>query len=190
MIEDHGRFKSSNDQSEPASTSQQNRKSINVDIEIRPYELKDQQAVIDLILGIQQNEFGIPITLDDQPDLLTVKDFYQRDAGNFWVAEHHGKVVGTIALIDAGEGLGALRKMFVDPAYRGREFGIASQLLERLLAWATEHGLKEVYLGTTDKFHAAHRFYEKSGFTAVASEDVPAHFPRMKPDTHFYKIAL
>lgn len=159
-------------------------------IEIRQYELKDQQAVIDLILGIQQQEFGLSITLEGQPDLLIVKDFYQRDAGNFWVATEGDKLVGTIALIDAGQGLGALRKMFVDAAYRGSEFGVATKLLETLLDWARDNGLNEVYLGTVDILHRAHRFYEKSGFTAVASEDVPAHFPRMKPDSIFYRITL
>jgi GNAT superfamily N-acetyltransferase len=119
-------------------------------IEIRPYELRDQQPVIDLILGIQQGEFGLSITLEGQPDLLIVKDFYQRDSGNFWVATDDGKVIGTIGLIDAGQGLGALRKMFVDAAYRGSEFGVATQLLVTLLDWAREHGLTEVYLGTVD----------------------------------------
>jgi N-acetylglutamate synthase-like GNAT family acetyltransferase len=161
-----------------------------MDIDIRSYELRDQQAVIDLILGIQQGEFGLDITLEGQPDLLMVKDFYQHDAGNFWVATDQDKVIGTIALIDAGQGLGALRKMFVNSAYRGSEYGVATRLLETLLIWAREHGLKEVYLGTVDALRRAHRFYEKSGFTNVAPEDVPAHFPRMKPDSIFYRITL
>jgi N-acetylglutamate synthase-like GNAT family acetyltransferase len=189
MIEDHDGFKSAhviginlNYQRMGTSTK--------MGIEIRPYELKDQQSVIDLILTTQQKEFGLPITLEDQPDLLKVKEFYQQNAGNFWVATDGNKVIGTIALIDAGQGLGALRKMFVDPAYRGREFGTAERLLQTLLEWARKHDLKEVYLGTVDAFQRAHHFYEKSGFTAVASENVPAHFPRMKPDTIFYKITL
>ena len=55
---------------------------------------------------------------------------------------------------------------------------------------ASAAGLQEILLGTTDKFLAAHRFYERQGFTAVALADLPASFPRMAVDTRFYRRAL
>ena len=39
-------------------------------------------------------------------------------------------------------------------------------MLDTLLRWCGEHAIDEVYLGTTAKFLAAHRFYEKNGFYA------------------------
>jgi RimJ/RimL family protein N-acetyltransferase len=45
-------------------------------------------------------------------------------------------------------------------------------------------------LGTTDAFKAAHRFYEKNGFTEIPEHELPAMFPRMKQDTKFYRIEL
>ena len=75
-------------------------------MKIREYQLEDQQGVLDLILPIQQKEFDIAITKEDQPDLCQVSSFYQTGKGNFWVAEDNGVVVGTIALIDIGEGQG------------------------------------------------------------------------------------
>lgn len=36
---------------------------------IRPFCMDDEQQVVDLIVSIQQKEFNIPITPDDQPDL-------------------------------------------------------------------------------------------------------------------------
>lgn len=72
---------------------------------------KDQ--VIKLILSIQQNEYAIPITLDDQPDLTTIPTSYQTRNDNFWLAIEDDKVVGTIALIDLGRQITTLRKMFV-----------------------------------------------------------------------------
>ena len=50
-----------------------------------------------MILPIQQHEFGIPITIEAQPDLRNVQEFYQHGSGNFWVAEVEGRIVGTIA---------------------------------------------------------------------------------------------
>ena len=66
-------------------------------------------GVAALILPIQREEFGIPITLADQPDLSDITGFYQRGTGNFWVALHESVVVGSIALLDLGNGRGALR---------------------------------------------------------------------------------
>ena len=158
-------------------------------MKIREYQLEDQQGVFDLILPIQQQEFGIAITKEDQPDLSQVSSFYQTGKGNFWVAEDNGVVVGTIALLDIGAGQGALRKMFVHEDYRGAR-QTAKKLLETLLHWAKEQGLQEIYLGTTDKFLAAHRFYEKNGFVELLKTQLPSSFPVMKVDSRFYRYAL
>ncbi|BAP42117.1 GNAT family N-acetyltransferase [Pseudomonas sp. LJDD11] len=159
-------------------------------IQIQRFQPQDQQGVIDVIVPIQQQEFGIAITAADQPDLAAIVDFYQRGTGDFWVAKQAGTVVGTIGLKDIGQGQAALRKMFVAAAYRGRELGVAAKLLAELLDGARSKGVKEVLLGTTDKFLAAHRFYEKHGFIEVAKDSLPASFPLMAVDSKFYKLIL
>lgn len=156
------------------------------EIRIRKYRPGDEAGIIDVILPIQRQEFGLPITAEDQPDLQSISEFYGQGKGNFWVAEMGGAIVGTIALKDIGGGLAALRKMFVAKAYRGQA-GVAQLLLERLLADAKAAGLAEIYLGTTAAFLAAHRFYEKNGFKEIAKQDLPAAFPLMAVDTKFYR---
>lgn len=158
------------------------------DIQISRFEPTEQQGVIDIILPIQREEFGIAISAEDQPDLQAIPDFYQVGKGDFWVAKHQGQVIGTIGLKDIGAQQTALRKMFVAAPFRGREFGVAAQLLNALLENAWQRGVQEIYLGTTDKFLAAHRFYEKHGFLEVAKEDLPERFPVMKVDSKFYVL--
>lgn len=157
---------------------------------IEPFrpELKDE--VISLIVGIQHDEFGVNITAADQPDLGTIPTFYQTDGGNFWVARRNGRVIGTIALKDIGNNEAALRKMFVASDARGKEAGVAQELLETLIDWVREHGIERVYLGTTDAFRAAHRFYEKNGFIRVTAENLPPSFPTMRQDTRYYVLNL
>lgn len=159
-------------------------------VQVVPFESAHQAGVIATILPIQTEEFGIPITLDAQPDLLDIRGFYQHGHGNFWVATCGSEVVGTVALLDIGEGQAALRKMFVRPAFRGREAGVAQHLLDTLLAWARERHLARVLLGTTDKFRAAHRFYEKNGFELIERAALPSSFPVMAVDSRFYALAL
>ncbi|KAA8695464.1 GNAT family N-acetyltransferase [Pseudomonas caricapapayae] len=143
-----------------------------------------------MILPIQREEFGIPITAEDQPDLKAIPEFYQTGTGDFWVAVQGERVVGSIALKDIGAGQAALRKMFVAAPFRGKEFSVAARLLERLVEESTRRGVVEVFLGTTDKFLAAHRFYEKHGFREIAKEELPASFPLIAVDSKFYALSL
>lgn len=159
-------------------------------IQIRPSLLQDADAIAAVILPIQRLEFGISITLAAQPDLTDVQGFYQQRSGNFWVAEADGKIVGTIALLDIGGGDAALRKMFVSAPFRGKEHGVAQRLLRELLTWAETKRLQRIYLGTTDKFHAAHRFYEKNGFEEIHKDLLPSSFPIMAVDSKFYRLSL
>jgi RimJ/RimL family protein N-acetyltransferase len=59
-------------------------------------------------------------------------------------------------------------------------------LLETLMAWSQTRGLRDIFLGTTAKFLAAHRFYEKNAFREVDLRELPESFPIMLVDTKFY----
>lgn len=159
-------------------------------IDVTPFSAEYAGEVIDVILPIQTTEFSIPITLQDQPDLQDIPHFYQHGNGNFWIARDADKVVGTIALLDIGNGEVALRKMFVSVAYRGRTHGVASALLHALMMWCQQKRIRAVFLGTTEKFLAAHRFYEKNGFREIPKESLPMKFPVMKVDTKFYAYSV
>ncbi len=158
--------------------------------EIRTYSDAYKQDVANLILEIQKTEFEIPITLAGQPDLTDISNFYQNDNGNFWVALVDNIVVGTIALLDIGNRLGALRKMFVTAEYRGKDFGVGQKLLDNLFEWTRQKKYNEILLGTTEKFIAAQRFYEKNGFVEIEKEALPSEFPIMLVDVKFYKYTL
>jgi N-acetylglutamate synthase-like GNAT family acetyltransferase len=159
-------------------------------VHIVPFNPAHADGVVSVILPIQQSEFGIPITLEAQPDLQDIAGFYQQGTGNFWVALEAGAVVGTLGLLDIGHGQAALRKMFVASSHRGPEHGVAKELLRTLIDWSRARGIREVFLGTTAKFLAAHRFYEKNGFRVVAKDALPESFPVMAVDTKFYGMSL
>ncbi|TAU87668.1 GNAT family N-acetyltransferase [Rhizobium leguminosarum] len=160
------------------------------DVEIRTFTADDADAVLSVILPIQREEFGIDITVDAQPDLRVIPDFYQSGKGQFWVAVKDGAIVGTVGLKDIGNNQAALRKMFVSAAVRGHEHGVAARLLDRLFTYARDAGLTDIFLGTTDKFVAAHRFYEKNGFAEIAKNALPRSFPLMAVDSKFYRYKV
>ena len=160
------------------------------EVSIETYKDIYKNSVADLILNIQNGEFGIPITIQQQPDLNEIPGFYQKNMGNFWIAKINDKVVGTIALLDIINNKAALRKMFVAKDYRGKEFGIGQSLLNTLIEWAKHKGITEIFLGTTEKFIAAQRFYEKNGFVEIQKENLPREFPIMDVDVKFYKFSI
>lgn len=148
------------------------------------------QQVIDLILPIQQIEFNVPVTAEDQPDLRDLERNYHQGGGGFWGAFLDGELVGTIALINTGHHAGAIRKMFVKKEFRGKELGLAQALLETLLAYSRQAGITDLYLGTVEQLKAALRFYERNGFVQIPAADLPAYFPRMAVDTLFYHLEI
>src|SRR5258705_567552 len=154
------------------------------------YEDKYQEAVIDLILPIQQNEFNVPATISDQPDLLNISSFYKKRKGNFWVALYENEVVGTIALVDFSPDEAALRKMFVHRHHRGKENGVGQKLLDELKNWCRKKGISKLFLGTFNSMHAAHRFYEKNGFVEIKKSELPLSFPLAHYDNMFFKCSL
>ncbi|MRG47140.1 GNAT family N-acetyltransferase [Chitinophaga sp. SYP-B3965] len=159
-------------------------------ITIKPFEPAFTEALITFILDIQQNEFGLPIKREDQSDLANIPEEFQQGKSNFWIAVDVDQLIGTIALSDLGAGKAALRKMFVHKDYRGATHGLAMKLLNTLITWAKEQQLSDLYLGTADKLHAAHRFYEKNGFVLVTRNEVPDGKYIMAVDTKFYHLAL
>lgn len=157
------------------------------DSQIVPVAPAHYAEVARLVLAVQRGEFGIDATYEGQPDLQDMAGFFRRNAGEFWVALAGGAPVGCIGLLDIGNGQGVLRKMFVERAWRGRDKGVAQALLNTLLDHAAQRGLDDIFLGTIDKFAAAHRFYRRNGFLEIAERELPVAFPRMHVDTMFFR---
>jgi N-acetylglutamate synthase-like GNAT family acetyltransferase len=163
----------------------------NMSVSILTYHRQYTSEIASLILSIQRNEFNVPITLADQPDLSDIENFYQKGNGNFWCALNaEEKVIGTIALIDIGHQCGVIRKMFVHTDYRGGETKTGQQLLNTLEQWAKEKNMQSIYLGTIDRLLAANRFYKRNGYEQIEESLLPSYFPKMKVDNTFFRKVL
>ena len=160
------------------------------DLLIGPLNNDDCTRIASLILPIQQLEFNVPVTIEDQPDLMDIETNYQRTGGEFWGAKAGEELVGTIALIDIGQHGGAIRKMFVRKEFRGKELQIAQRLLEILIDYCRRREITDLYLGTVHWLHAAIRFYERNGFVRIEKAELPAGFPLMAVDNTFYHLHI
>lgn len=119
---------------------------------------------------------------------LRIVEVFALPGNKYWVAMADNKVVGTIGLMQLSDNNAVLKSMFVDKAFRGQS--VSRLLMQMLIDWTTEHGCKEVYLGTMSQFMAAQRFYEKNGFERCNRTDLPSDFIANPLDSVFYRGRL
>jgi GMP synthase-like glutamine amidotransferase/GNAT superfamily N-acetyltransferase len=98
--------------------------------------------------------------------------------GTFLVAERDGVVVGCGGLRVPRPGVGEVKRMYVDPAARGR--GVARELLAALVRHAREQGLERLLLETGTEQPEAVALYESEGWTPVPAFGHYAHDPRTR----------
>jgi N-acetylglutamate synthase-like GNAT family acetyltransferase len=162
-----------------------------MNITISPYNEEYKQQIINLIISIQKNEFGIEVNEKDRPDLLNIHNSYiNNNSGNFWVALYNNNVIGTISIIHISQNKLALQNMYIHKDFRGSMYNTATKLLKQTINFASQNDAKEIYLGTASDFYAAHKFYEKNGFSQVAKESLPTNFPIMDLDDQFFELIL
>lgn len=141
------------------------------------YDEKYKNQVIDLILHIQNIEYFVGLSIEDQPDLLDIKKSYFDDGGSFWIAiNDNDKVIGTLGLQKREQNIGILKKFFVHKNYRGKEFGISMKLYEQLLKHAKIKKMNSIILDTPSVAIRSHSFYKKAGFRAITKEQLPLNY--------------
>ena len=107
-----------------------------------------------------------------------------RAPGTFLVAELDGVPVGCGGLRPDADGTAEIKRMYVDPAARGR--GVARALLRALVEHARANGLHRLLLETGSEQPEARGLYESEGWTPVAPFGHYADDPR----TRCYGLSL
>lgn len=159
-------------------------------VEIHTYSESDREEVINLVLHCQNDGTRPYVTVEDQPELLHIKEKYMAGGGNFWVAKENGKVAGSIGLMKFNNGIAILKKFFVYEAYRGTPHHLGSKLYAVLLDYAKTSGVEKLILDTPKNTDRAHDFYKKAGFTQIEKEEIPIIYDYPYDDSDFFCLEL
>jgi putative acetyltransferase len=120
----------------------------------------DADALIELIARIWDEYPGCVMDVDGEvPELRRIASHHVGLAGEFWVAERDGRIVGCVGWTPAGRGV-ELCKLYV--AAPARRTGLAARLCEKVERAARGHAFVELWSDT--RFEDAHRLYEKRGY--------------------------
>jgi len=90
---------------------------------------------------------------------------YFEGEGGLWLATSNGQTIGCIALHELHgfhEKIGEIKRLYVQPAFRGK--GVAEALLATLETYATARGFRALYLDSKDDLQVAIRFYQRHGY--------------------------
>lgn len=101
----------------------------------------------------------------------TLSSFYKElnpKRERMWIAEHEGKIIGTIALKDA-EGVAQLRFFLLDPKYR--RIGLGKKMMDMFMDFMKKCGYTSAFLITEKNLEAAANMYVRYGFKYVSSEE-------------------
>ena len=128
------------------------------------HELKpgDLGMVVHLHGLVYAREYGLDTTFEPyvaEPLARCVRT----GSGRIWIAEDEtGRILGSIAMVDAGEHVGQLRWFLLVPEARG--IGLGRRLLETALAYAADRGFLRIFLWSFADLVDARRLYERAGF--------------------------
>ena len=137
------------------------------------HELKpgDLGMVVHLHGLIYAREWGLDTTFEPyvaKPLAECVLD----GSGRIWIAEDDaGRMLGSIAMVDAGENVGQLRWFVLVREARG--IGLGRRLLETALAYAKGRGFSRVFLWSFADLVDARRLYERAGFRITETKTGP-----------------
>jgi ribosomal protein S18 acetylase RimI-like enzyme len=146
------------------------------DYTVRPAEPRDHDAVGALTVRAYVDDGHIPADADYTLHLADAGG-RARDAMLLVAVDEDDEPVGTVTFAVAGsrmaelsrEGEAEFRMLAVSPRARGR--GVGEALVRACLDEARRAGARAVVLSTQPRMTAAHRIYERLGFTRIPERD-------------------
>jgi ribosomal protein S18 acetylase RimI-like enzyme len=151
------------------------------EITIRTFFRPGDMGYITYMHG-QFYEFG---TLFEVYVSETLSTFYKElnpKKERMWIAEHQGKIIGTIALKNTDDEA-QLRYFLLDPAYRG--IGLGKKMMDLYMEFTRKCGYKSSFLLTEKNLEAASNIYQRYGYKHVSTQET-----EMGVTTQRYELKL
>lgn len=162
------------------------------EIEICKFTPDYTQDVIDLVLHFQNDGTRPRVSVDDQPDLLSIEESYIKAGGYFWIAREKeaGNLVGSIGIKPYTNEVAVMKKFFVREPYQGTPYHVGQRLYKELIDFARKRNIKTIILDTPRNTTRAHKFYKRAGFKLVTEEELPVRYSHPYDDCDYFLLEL
>jgi len=134
-------------------------------MKVRSFREGDEVAVKELVSTILNREFLLEKKAYSDTDLNMISKVYTGSRNIFLIGEVDDQIIGTAAVKEDDRDTALLRRVFVNPAYRGKKFG--SRLVDEALQFCRQQGYKKVVFRGTTGMSAAISLIRKKGFSEI-----------------------
>jgi len=139
-------------------------------MEIRSFKESDVDQTRELISRILKEECSLESDVFKEDDLDNLKKAYSNIREVLLVAEEDSKIIGVISVKQEKDDTALIKRLFVHPAYRGRNYG--QTLLRRAIDFSKISGYKNISFRATDQMKAAINLCLKNGFKQINEKDL------------------
>ena len=131
-------------------------------MQIRAAKTADGPHVLHLVSTILSSEFPADQAAYAIEDLQKLHETYKGPNSTFLVAEEDGRIVGTCGIKAESPQTAILRRLFVDPGYRGK--GVGKDLLDAALLFCRAQHFREIVIRTSTRMDKAIALCRSKGF--------------------------
>ncbi|NMG75827.1 carbonate dehydratase [Aromatoleum diolicum] len=116
-------------------------------------------------------------------EMASLPGAYSAPEGRLFFAEHDGQPAGCVGLRRFSEGVCEMKRLYVEPTFRG--LGIGRELVLAAIRTAKDLGYRRIMLDTLPAMRIAVKLYREMGFT-----EAPAYYPTPIEGTIFLSLDL
>ena len=137
---------------------------------IRDHEVGDIGYLSYMHGKFYSEEYGLDISFDSYVSGAMAKfiDYFNPKKDKLWVVEMHGRIVGSIAIVNVDGDTAQLRWFILAPEAQGE--GIGKKLMESAIKFCKSMGYRKIILWTFSDLNAARSLYKKFGFNISKTE--------------------
>jgi ribosomal protein S18 acetylase RimI-like enzyme len=136
-------------------------------MQIRKALIPDEVPVLRELFEEYAASLGVPLDFQGfEGEVADLPGRYAAPGGALWLAIGGGRAVGCVGLRPLGAELCEIKRLYVQPSFRGT--GLGRRLAETVLAEAGRIGYRQVYLDTLPSMGGAIALYRSLGFTEIA----------------------
>ncbi|HIH94398.1 TPA: GNAT family N-acetyltransferase [Methanosarcina acetivorans] len=135
------------------------------DVTIRTQKPGDAGYIAYRHCVLYEKEYGLGGTFEHYVLDSFAKYIEHRPAGEIWVAECNGQIVGSIGIVSTDKSTAQLRWFLIEPEFRG--IGLGRQLMIRAVDYCKQKKFSRVFLWTIQSLKISHHLYSSFGFIPV-----------------------